>query len=53
MNGLVEGVNKLLLHILKQLCFPNLGEDEHGETTIDDIPKTWLKHFDESVRLLN
>lgn len=26
-NGLVEGTNKLLLHVLKRLCAPDLGED--------------------------
>ena len=29
-NGLVEGANKILLHILKQLCSPNLGEDDYN-----------------------
>ena len=29
-NGLVEGTNKLLLHVLQQLCAPNLGEDDQG-----------------------
>jgi hypothetical protein len=52
-NGLVEGANKLLLHILKRLCSPNLGEDEYEKMAVDDIPKTWPKHFDEAVRLLN
>jgi hypothetical protein len=52
-NGLVEGANKLLLHILKRLCSPNLGEDEYERMTVDDLPRTWPKHFDEAVRLLN
>jgi transposase InsO family protein len=26
-NGLVEGTNKILLHIMKRLCAPELGED--------------------------
>ena len=52
-NGLVEGANKLLLHILKRLCSPNLGEDEYEAMTVDNIPKAWPKHFDEAIRLLN
>ena len=27
-NGLVEGTNKILLHVLKRLCCPNLSEGE-------------------------
>jgi hypothetical protein len=27
-NGLVEGTNKILLHVMKQLCTPELGEDD-------------------------
>jgi hypothetical protein len=28
-NGLVEGTNKILLHIIKQLCAPELREDDN------------------------
>ena len=35
-NGLVEGANKLLLHVLKRLCAPELGEDSE-----DFLAMTW------------
>src|ERR1700683_5588401 len=28
-NGLVEGMNKIILGILKHMCAPDLGEDEY------------------------
>lgn len=52
-NGLVEGANKLLLHIMKQLCSPDLGEDAYKKMSVADIPKSWLAHFDKAMRLLN
>lgn len=52
-NGLVEGTNKLLLHVLKQLCAPNLNDEESEQTKTEDIPKTWPEHFDEAIRTLN
>ena len=52
-NGLVEGANKLFLHILKRLCSPNLGEDEYERMSVADVPKMWLAHFNKAVRLLN
>ena len=52
-NGLVEGTNKLLLHILKQLCVPNLGEDNAMEDNWETLPKTWPDHLDDAVRALN
>lgn len=52
-NGLVEGTNKLLLHVLKRLCAPNLGEDESTSADWDTLPKTWTDHLDEAVRCLN
>jgi hypothetical protein len=30
-NGLVEETNKLLLHVLKHLCTPDLGENQSQE----------------------
>ena len=52
-NGLVEGTNKLLLHVLKRLCAPDLNDEETEQTRTEDIPKTWPEHFDEAVRTLN
>lgn len=52
-NGLVEGTNKLLLHILKRLCAPNLNDEEAGRTKTEDIPKSWPDHLDEAIRTLN
>lgn len=52
-NGLVEGTNKLLLHILKRLCAPELGEDNCDETSWDKLPKTWPNHLENAVHALN
>jgi hypothetical protein len=53
-NGLVEGTNKLLLHILKKLYTPNMEEDrEQQETSWDKLPVTWLDHLDDVVHALN
>jgi transposase InsO family protein len=41
-NGLVENTNKLLLHILKRLCAPELGEDDvNPGAGWDSLPRTW------------
>lgn len=52
-NGLVEGTNKLLLHVLKRLCAPNLDEDSYDEINWDKLPKQWPDHLDEAIRCLN
>ena len=52
-NGLVEGTNKILLHVLKRLCAPDLGEDEYAEMDWDTLPKTWPLHIDNAVLALN
>jgi len=52
-NGLVEGTNKLLLHILKRLCAPNLGEDNATDNDWEKLPKTWPDYLDGAVRALN
>jgi hypothetical protein len=52
-NGLVEGANKILLHVLKRLCAPNLGEDEYDAMTWDTLPVNWPNHLDEAVTALN
>ena len=52
-NGLVEGTNKLLLHILKRLCAPALGEDGITEGDWSSLPKAWPDHLDAAVLALN
>ena len=52
-NGLVEGTNKLFLHILKRLCAPDLDDEETERMPTDDIPKHWPDHFKETLRILN
>jgi hypothetical protein len=52
-NGLVEGTNKILLHVLKRLCAPNLGEDEYEAISWDTLPNSWPKHLKEAVTALN
>lgn len=52
-NGLVEGTNKLLLHVLKRLCAPEVGEDGVTDEGWDKLPRTWPDHLDEAVRALN
>ena len=52
-NGLVEGTNKLFLHILKRLGAPNLDNEDIEKMSADDIPKSWPEHFDEAIRILN
>ena len=52
-NGLVEGANKLFLHILKRLCAPDLDSEETEKMATDDIPKHWPEHFEEAIRILN
>jgi transposase InsO family protein len=36
-NGLVEGANKLFLHVLKQLCAPDLNDEEVGQMSMEDL----------------
>ena len=52
-NGLVEGTNKLFLHVLKRLCAPNLNDDGVERMQTDDIPKHWPDHFEDAIRILN
>lgn len=52
-NGLVEGTNKLLLHILKRLCAPALGEDGILDGDWDSLPKMWPDHLDSAIQALN
>jgi transposase InsO family protein len=52
-NGLVEGTNKLFLHVLKRLCAPDLNEEEADKMATEDLPRNWPDHFDEATRILN
>ena len=52
-NGLVEGTNKILLHVLKCLCAPGLGDDEYDNMAWDSLPKSWPLHLDDAVLALN
>lgn len=52
-NGLIEGANKILLHILKRLCLPNLGEDDYHAMDWKNIPAAWPKHFDKAIQIMN
>ena len=52
-NGLVEGTNKILLHVLKRLCAPDLGDDECSNVRAEDILKNWPDHLDEAIRIIN
>jgi hypothetical protein len=52
-NGLVEGTNKILLHILKRLCAPSLGEDDYEGLTWDKLPLNWPNHLDDMITALN
>lgn len=54
-NGLVEGTNKILLHVLKRLCAPKLGEDweEFQGMNWETLPEKWPEYLDEAVRIIN
>jgi hypothetical protein len=51
-NGLVEGSNKILLHVLKWLCTPDVGEQANTEGW-EKLPKHWPDHLDDTVKALN
>jgi transposase InsO family protein len=51
-NGLVEGTNKILLHVLKYMCTPEIGEqDDNGSW--ENLPQAWPDHLDAAVAALN
>ena len=52
-NGLVEGTNKILLHVLKRLCAPELGEDTTDTTSTENVPRNWPDHLEEAIRTIN
>jgi hypothetical protein len=51
-NSLVEGMNKILLHIMKRLCAPELGEDDSMDGW-DQLPWSWPNRLDKAVNALN
>jgi hypothetical protein len=51
-NSLVEGSNKILLHVLKWLCAPEVGEQDNVEGW-EKLPKHWLDHLDDAIKALN
>jgi transposase InsO family protein len=51
-NGLVEGTNKILLHVLKHMCAPKVGEQD-DDGTWGNLPKAWPDHLDTAVAALN
>ena len=52
-NGLVGGTNKILLHILKQLCAPGLREDKYEKMDWDTLPSKWPLHLDNAILIFN
>ena len=52
-NGLVEGTNKLFLHILKRLCALNLDSKDIDKMSMDSLPRNWPDHFEETIKILN
>ena len=52
-NGLVEGTNKILLHVLKKLCAPDLGEDNPNTTKREDLPRNCPDYLEEAIRIIN
>jgi hypothetical protein len=49
-NGLLEGMNSILLNRLKRMCAPDLGEDEY-ETM--ELPSNWPDYLEAAVRYIN
>lgn len=49
---MVEGTSKLLLHVLKWLCAPNVGEDNSTDNNWGNLPRTWPDHLDDTVHAL-
>jgi hypothetical protein len=51
-NGLIEGTNKILLHVLKQLCAP-ITDDQGSGGDSKKLLRAWPDHLDEAVNALN
>lgn len=50
-NGLIEGLNKLLLGRLRRLCVPDMDAaiDKAEPYNVESLPKQWPLFFDEAV----
>lgn len=46
-------MNKILLHVLKRLCAPNLREDNYDGSSWDSLPLNWPNHLDDAITALN
>ena len=51
-NGLVEDTNKILLHVLKRMCAPEIGEQD-DDRSWENLPRAWPDHLDATVAALN
>ena len=51
-NGLVEGANKILLHVLQWLCAPEIGEQDKTADQ-ERLLRSWPDHLDSAVNALN
>lgn len=49
-NGLVEGMNKLLLYVLAHLCAPGVGEDGWQSMPWEKLPKMWPDCFQKAIQ---
>ena len=49
-NGLLEGINSILLNRLKRMCAPDIGEDEYEAM---NVPSNWPDHLEAAVRCIN
>ena len=53
LNGLLEGLNRILLNALKRLCAPGLGEDDYKNMALKDLSSNWLGYLDIAIKHLN
>jgi hypothetical protein len=46
-------MNKLLIHVLAQLCALDLGKDGWHKMDMGNLPRNWPNHFLNTIRILN
>ena len=51
-NGLVEGANKILLHVLQWLCAPEIGKQDDAVDQERPL-RSWRDNLDNTVNALN
>ena len=51
-NRLVEGMNKILLHVLKCTCAPEIGKQD-DDRSWENLPQAWPDHLNATVAALN